>query len=649
MNTGRRALAAGATAGILLFAIESVLAAASGGSALTSPLIHWIIYALIGAGVGLCVRAALLLFGQPADWLSLSAGTGALLVIPSIFERAYRLSEIAGTDWLFSAILAVGIYLFFLAVLSAIVRPAPIALAWLTVALSTLVLIEVHRSVLTQASSPSALAWDGSVALVALAIGFITRWRPALGLASWVVASVLALLFLSNSFSSPSRESLQRPHLVMVLVDTLRQDVFAAVIEETVEGKAFQEAIAGSVWFTQAIAAAPWTAPSVGSILTGLYPQEHGMEKDPDSPQVFGVTQLDVKTKTLASQLAENGYKTAALVTNGYLHPRSGIARGFSEYHILRGANAIHPMLEIPERLGWLPTNAYQQAIHVRRRLDSRLSGWLATDQPVFLWLHLMDPHLPTYPHPELPTDPDGENLPADRREYRNEVRSALVEVTEMVNLLREAGVWEDTVFVFSSDHGELLASDQHPMPRIGGGIRLYGHGHALYDPLVRIPLVIRPNGKRAQDTIFDGVVSQVDYVNTFLGLVGVSEGPSSADAVNWSSLLRDDDLHTIDRFAQSERIVLSGSLNQGGPLRAATGNGWRYIESPTGEAEVELFDLESDPREQENLAPTQPEKAKIAQKNLVERWSQLGQSKTTGVDLDDATMRQLEALGYAE
>lgn len=444
-------------------------------------------------------------------------------------------------------------------------------------------------------------------------------------------------------------DQLPSPHLVMVLVDTLRQDVFSAVVEETPEGKAFREAISGSVWFNQAIAAAPWTAPAVGSILTGLYPQEHGMEKDPENPQPFGVTQLASSTQTLASHLAGNGYKTAAVVTNGYLHPGSGIAHGFSEYHILRGASAVHPMLEIPERLGWLPTDAYQKAIHVRRRLDARLPGWLATDQPIFVWLHLMEPHRPIYEHPELPSDPNGESLPDDRREYRNEVRSALAEVTEMITLLREAGIWEDTVFVFSSDHGELLESDRHPMPKVGGGIRLSGHGHALYDPLVRVPLVIRPNGNSTQDIVFDGVVSQVDYVDTFLGLVGIGEGASTADAVNWSSLVREDDLDAVNRIAQRERVVLSGSLSSGTPLRAATGNGWRYIESPTDDVKVELFDLVVDPFEQENLAITQPAKRQVAQKNLTEHWSHLGRSDTTGVNLDDATMRQLEALGYAD
>ena len=109
------------------------------------------------------------------------------------------------------------------------------------------------------------------------------------------------------------------------------------------------------------------------------------MENDPNSPLLFGVTRLDPETQTLAGHLADRGYTTAAVVTNGYLHPRSGIDRGFSEYHILRGASANHPLLETPERLHWWPTDAYQPASQVRSRMEARLASWLATEQPLYL------------------------------------------------------------------------------------------------------------------------------------------------------------------------------------------------------------------------------------------------------------------------
>ena len=386
MKITLRALLGGSVAGISLFAIESVLATAGGGREIGSPLVHWLIYAAIGAMAGILIEGLALTLRRPSDWPTVISGSLALLVIPSLLERAYRLSEMAGNgDWLGSALIAAGAYLIGLFLLTVIVRPGPTWLAWLTAALAALILVEVHRSVTTQPFSSNAILWDVGISTAALAITGLTRWRTTFGLISLCLGLALSPLFLAGLFEPIPEAQSEKPHLVMVLVDTLRQDVFAKVVEETPEGQAFKDALAGSVWFSQAIAAAPWTTPSVGSILTGRYPQEHGMENDPNSPLLFGVTRLDPETQTLAGHLADRGYTTAAVVTNGYLHPRSGIDRGFSEYHILRGASANHPLLEIPERLHWWPTDAYQPASQVRSRMEARLASWLATEQPLYL------------------------------------------------------------------------------------------------------------------------------------------------------------------------------------------------------------------------------------------------------------------------
>ena len=123
--------------------------------------------------------------------------------------------------------------------------------------------------------------------------------------------------------------------IMLIVVDTLRSDVFNAVVQGTPEGKAFSQAMGEAYWAETAIAAASWTAPSMGSILTGRHPQAHGLELDPSSPLHRGLKRLSGSVPTLAEELSGRGYFTQAVVTNELRDLKHKLPNGFHKVDIL--------------------------------------------------------------------------------------------------------------------------------------------------------------------------------------------------------------------------------------------------------------------------------------------------------------------------
>jgi choline-sulfatase len=456
----------------------------------------------------------------------------------------------------------------------------------------------------------------------------------------------------THSTTSPVPQSLsQQPNLVLVILDTLRQDVFREVVDRTEEGRRFHEAVPDAAWFDNAIAAAPWTAPSVGSIHTGLYPVEHGFGRR-TGPGPSGFPRMDASVPTLAQYLGNRGYRTAGLVTNALLHPDSGIGRGFQRYEVLQAATHKLPILLALVKSGWIDHELYQPADvarrHLRRWLDE--PAWVEAETPFFLWVHLMDPHAPYHAHPDLAPEAGSERLPESDRLYREETRFALRELTRLLeDLDRGSGLWSRTLLVIVADHGEMFASDHHFSGVIRDGKpKITGHGHAFYEELVRVPLVIRPPGGLGEERRIAGIVSHVDLFPTLVELLGYEVPLRLASRFRFSAWLDPRSSETPEGpLARREAALIS--MSQHGPLRRSLRTATRkLIDHPGKQRPDELYDLVEDPKEQHNLAPERPEEvaAAIALQNAL--WARLKPAQDTPpVELDAETRRQLRALGY--
>jgi hypothetical protein len=283
-------------------------------------------------------------------------------------------------------------------------------------------------------------------------------------------------------------------NVVFVVADALRADRVGAYAEEANTPNLDALARDGVV-FENAISQAPWTRPSVGSLLTGLYPSQHGLA-DRARKNGSGLAMAALGgIPTLPAILSESGLATAAFVGgNANLKQAFGITRGFSYF------------MEDPSNDGGA--------------LVRDFGRWLEEVRPegAFCYLHLMDVHNPL-PAEIAPSRLDGglDVVEEGRRElvslYEAAVGRVDGHVGEVVRILDEAGILDDTLLIFTSDHGEEL--DEHGA--------MLAHGHSLYRELVRVPLIVRlPDESGAA---VEGPVELIDLAPTVLDFLGHEAG----------------------------------------------------------------------------------------------------------------------------
>ena len=344
-----------------------------------------------------------------------------------------------------------------------------------------------------------------------------------------------------------------RPDVLLVTWDTARADHVgpdAAVAGLTPNWNA----VAGSgVRFTLARTSSPSTLPAHASLMTGSSPPLHGVRENalfvlPDSAQ------------TLAEKLGSSGWTTGAFVSAAVLDEQFGLAQGFSRYDDRVGA--AHGR-DFGERRGEATVEA--------------ALAWLRDvppEEPVFLWVHLFDPHGPWSPPPDFASKYPGQP-------YRAEIAYVDAQTGRLLDGLRAAGRLDRALVVLTADHGEGLG--EH-------GERT--HGYFLYDSTVRIPLCIwagprsgiaLPPGRR-----IDAPVSITDLAPTLVDLLAL--GSWSGDGVSLRAWLeggaappRELALETVDPYYVFGSAPLFGVVDTAGDV---------WIDAPRRE----LYDIPSDP-----------------------------------------------------
>ena len=240
------------------------------------------------------------------------------------------------------------------------------------------------------------------------------------------------------------------PDLLLITLDTTRADrigAFGDPLARTpnLDGLAKQGAVFSSAWTT-----VPLTLPAHASILTGQYPNIHGVRDNSSG-------RLPSDVPLLAEQLKEAGYSTAAFVGSYVLDSAWGLDRGFDVYH-----DRFHPQ----DIAGSLHEADVQRP--AREVVQSALGWWEKQTKPRFLWVHLFDAHRPYEPPVGWTGDP-----------YRGEIFAM---DRALLPLLSSVG--SETLVVTTADHGENLWD--------GGELE---HGVLLTRSVLRVPLIIRPPG----------------------------------------------------------------------------------------------------------------------------------------------------------
>ncbi len=329
-----------------------------------------------------------------------------------------------------------------------------------------------------------------------------------------------------------------RPNLLVVCIDTLRADRLGFMGYERPTSPFLDELAGAGHVFTSAFSTYPRTPTSIASLFTSLYPTTHGTIERPNLP---------LATTTFAERFSAAGWSTAAVVTNPHLSPGLGFDQGFDSYVYLSGPHAKSQPRSDALADGRTPSSPdvryarSEGALYYARGdgVNAAALDWLdePRDTPFLLYLHYMDVHNPYVspapyqdmfvtsrardlyckgtPPPDVEvTDADVEFMGAI---YDGQVRYVDELLRELFTQLERRGVLDDTLLVFTSDHGDELF--EH------GG---FGHGTTLYDELIHVPLLVWAPGTVPPGRT-DGVVSLLDVSPTLAELYGLPPGSATS------------------------------------------------------------------------------------------------------------------------
>ncbi len=462
-----------------------------------------------------------------------------------------------------------------------------------------------------------------------------------------LLASALVARPAAAAAGSPSAAPAPRfPNVVVVTVDTLRADRLSAYGYRRPTTPNLDRLLARGARFTAARTAEPLTTPALATLLTSLYPHEHGATRN-------GL-RLSPGLPSFARALRRRGFRTAAFVGNWTLRDRlSGLAEHFDEYQevltrkrwwgLFKGEATAADLTDAA--LGWLAGRALDAG-------DGH-AAQPAARRPFLLWVHYVDPHAPYRLHPEvaarLGVRTAGEVAKSDR--YDTEVAFADLHIGRLLAALESgaegaAGERTDTLIVFAADHGESLGEHGE-----------WGHGRTLYEPALRVPLgIVWPGHVRPQAV--DAPASSLDVAPTILGLLGLA-APPGFRGFDWSPVLAGRAPAPASRtlwFQAHKGAVLSlreaAAARRNGLLAVGMLAGSRMeILTPGAppNRRHELYDLARDPGERTDLGATGTPSAGLrAWLATVTRGLALSDRRAPAAP-DAESAAKLRALGYAE
>lgn len=508
------------------------------------------------------------------------------------------------------------------------------------------------------------------------------RTCAAPGAAPLARAALLATLVALGAACESRSE--RAPNLVVIALDTLRPDHLGCYGYARDTSPNLDRWAAQSVVFENAQSAAPWTAPSLISLMTSLYPSVHGVASFNDPGQ------MNERVTTLAEVLAARGYWTAAFTDGGYAKAQFGLGQGFRTYPLnegdLPGEHASN--LREPSRL--------------RPNIDRTLR-WLdeVDDEPFFLFFHTYEIHGPYQPpepyvkryRPDWNEAQEHERLAqvkqrwSDEREidaaglrlllahrehcsaardldltgigqkmkelgvgaaepermqlwrdlYDAEIRHTDFELERLLARLESPELRDNTVVVFVSDHGEGFG--EHGM---------VGHGSVLHEENLRVLFMLRAPG--VAPARVKELVRTIDVMPTALELLGADGKELALQGRSLAPLLSGRPLPAAPSFSHA-----LSQIGRESRLWSVRDGDWRLVWD-NEQASARLFQLGSDPQEARDVAAEHPETAERllglmrAQCDLDRVFFDRASGPVKNdYEFDDATRRELEKLGYVD
>ncbi len=471
----------------------------------------------------------------------------------------------------------------------------------------------------------------------------------------------------------------RKPNILFIVMDSVRASNVSCYGYGRPTTPNLDRFAAQGALFEQAVSEGCWTLPVHTSLFTGLYPINHGV--------TISKAALPEEVPTLPALLQEHGYQTCCFSNNAYISAASGLGRGFETMHdvwrivnprgiqrtplsrlivqlrklgkasepliaVLRFVRRVRKILKGQKKLG------DKGAELTNRMIRTWLSESWDRRRPFFMFVNYMECHEkynPPHPYdrkfmPEkyskwrvLQVSPDKANVlkgSPKRKAEDLEIMTALYDgelnyldqkIGELLDYLDAHGLAEDTVVVITSDHGDSLGEHDE-----------LGHRMVLYEQLIRVPLLVRYLKRFAPGTRIPEPVQLSDLFPTFLELAGVDSNQTRVNG--FVSLLAPDRLKERE-FTVSENTAPK-SLNS---LECKAVRTRRYKLIWKANGQHELYDLQTDPEERDNLYAKRADVAGHLE-GLLTRWLEEHQGYqlvAREAEHDEALAARLRALGY--
>jgi len=435
-------------------------------------------------------------------------------------------------------------------------------------------------------------------------------------------------------------------NVVLISIDTLRADHVGTYGYDKPTTPTIDALAAESAVFENAYTTAPWTLPAHVSMFTGLNCVRHRVYAERD--------RMDPRTPTLAEKLRERGYATRAITSGGFVSANYGFAAGFDEYYQDQVVLAVNQAEKTGrDAVAYIETN---------------------TDRPFFLFLHTYQIHSP-YKSPEafrkMFLKPDarwtvfdvtrelggrgGVYRPMSGPDRDNVVGlyDAGLRFTDetlvkpVVETLRRLGLYERTMIIVTSDHGEEFYDH--------GG---WNHSHSVYDELLRVPLIVKMPGGEFRGRRYPGIVRLTDLMPTILEAAGASAETLDLNGSSLRPVLKGKETKDREFLAELADNVLNCQVPQrlahnAGRLKvilnqAFSQTQWDFFDiKPPGFPPVEVYDLARDPREKDNIVSRPPAEARALIEKARKMDLLLPKRGAKETKVDPAVENQLRALGY--
>jgi len=426
--------------------------------------------------------------------------------------------------------------------------------------------------------------------------------NSALRLTAVRSVAVLVVVVSSIGCSRGGQSAIRVPDgtpIVLISVDTLRSDHLPAYGYDGVETPAIDQLRRDGILFQRAYTHIPLTLPAHTSLLTGLLPPTHGVRDN------LGYTVDSTTAPLLQQTLKEAGYATGAGVSAYVLRRATGIGVGFDFFDddIDISPDPSSPGVEAIQRPG-------AETLNVVR-------PWLRSvaDRPFFLFFHIFEPHSPYEPPAEFAA-----RFPFP---YDGEVAAADDVVGDLLDELRNLGLYDRALIVFLSDHGEGLGDHGEAE-----------HGLFVYRSTLQVPLILKlPRGERAGETI-EYPVQLIDVNPTLVSALGLPK----KERLQGTPLLAQPQPEPQDNPIYAETFF--PRLHFGwSDLAALIVGRHHFIDAP----QPELFDLLQDPDEMDNRFGREP----ALEAEFRTMLSAYDRRLVSPAPVDPETRSRLEALGY--